>query len=261
MTGSERALLCTPTWPITAIADTLPHAAHGLVIWRIPCLPATQVDKALRHVTATEQQHYKAMRHVKAKQHFLAGRVALRCFFGQCLGIAPHKVVFSRGARGKPQLADGQIPWHFNVSHSGDDVLLAVTQLGQVGIDLECHDRQKRDPLAIARRYFHPNEADALALLPTQSQLQAFLRMWVIKEAMLKAVGQGVRDGLPCLELQTTWPHAIVAMHNQPTWTPARWFVQHLAVQPSGFATAVIVSPKSPCSGMYGYRWSWSQVL
>ncbi len=76
---------------------------------------------------------------------------------------------------------------HFNLSHSGDLVLCALSP-SPVGCDIEkpCH----YDP-ALARRFFHPDEITRLFSLPEDERPEAFYRLWTCKESFMKAVGLG----------------------------------------------------------------------
>ena len=84
-----------------------------------------------------------------------------------------------RDHRGRPRLppGGGDIGW----SHSAGRLLMAFAPQGRVGVDLEASARTSR-ALTIARRYFTPEEADALATLDAASRQQAFLRLWCAKE-------------------------------------------------------------------------------
>lgn len=98
-----------------------------------------------------------------------------------------------RDGSGRPALAagSGDIGW----SHSGGRLLMAHVQAGRVGVDVEATGRTSR-PMDIARRYFSPGEAEALATLDEAGRQQAFLRLWCAKEAVLKAAGRGIAFGL-----------------------------------------------------------------
>lgn len=64
-----------------------------------------------------------------------------------------------------------------------------------IGVDIE--DRT-RDPGAteLARQYFSVAEARAVVGQGGQVNLQSFFRLWSLKEAALKSIGQGLPFGL-----------------------------------------------------------------
>ncbi|KAL6778362.1 hypothetical protein ACKKBG_A17905 [Auxenochlorella protothecoides x Auxenochlorella symbiontica] len=71
---------------------------------------------------------------------------------------------------------------------------VAVAQGGEVGLDLEaCGRLARNDPLSFARRRFSPLEAEAMQGCTSEAERRAlFIRLWVLKEAYLKARGTGI---------------------------------------------------------------------
>ena len=100
----------------------------------------------------------------------------------------------ARGEHGKPY-APAVPAIDFNLSHSRDHVLLAFARHQPLGVDLERIDR-RLSLEDLARRFFSGDEADALDRLGETERLPAFLRLWTCKEAVLKAIGQGLSFGL-----------------------------------------------------------------
>jgi 4'-phosphopantetheinyl transferase len=104
----------------------------------------------------------------------------------------------SPARRGKPELAPGIAapPLAFNLAHSGELALVAVTGGAAVGVDLE-QLRPIQEARAIARRYFAAQElADLEPHLGSGGADEVFLRHWTLKEAYLKATGEGLARGL-----------------------------------------------------------------
>jgi 4'-phosphopantetheinyl transferase len=99
-----------------------------------------------------------------------------------------------RTERGKPH-APSLAHLDFNLTHAREQVLIAVAREQPVGIDLERVDREIEID-DIARRYFSAAEADAIEALASERKLAAFLRLWTCKEAVLKALGEGISFGL-----------------------------------------------------------------
>ena len=99
---------------------------------------------------------------------------------------------------GKPALTfrDGRPqPLHISVTHGGGIAGVAVCDHGPIGIDVE-HVDTRRHLLAIARRFFAPEEHDTLAARSPDERLLLFHQWWTRKGAVLKAVGTGLRGGL-----------------------------------------------------------------
>lgn len=110
--------------------------------------------------------------------------------------IAAKAWEFEHDANGKPMLKAGSgLPLSFNLSHSGDWLVVATTVETQIGVDLQ--ERRYQQPLLdLAERFFHPDEAKALANVADDRQEQQFFRFWTLKEAYLKARGLGIVGGL-----------------------------------------------------------------
>ena len=103
---------------------------------------------------------------------------------------------------GKPRLAGGDL--HFNVSHSGDLVLIGLCRDHPVGVDVE----QKR-PIAnlmqLAERFLSAGDVQRILEAEAGQREQAFYKTWTRKEAMAKAIGRGLTLGFQNFEI-TIWP-------------------------------------------------------
>ncbi len=139
-----------------------------------------------------------------------------------------HAPVLARGVHGKPFAPD--LPeLHFNISHAGRHVLLAFAHGQPLGVDLERHDRKIRVE-EIAQRYFTATEAAALSNLAPTARLQAFLRLWTCKEAVLKATGEGLGSGLDRFEFELHDGGQIGLLRRVPAQagTPSDWVLRAL---------------------------------
>lgn len=129
----------------------------------------------------------------------LAESARLRRLLAAHLRRPLREVRIDRGAYGKPRVRDGRLS--FNLSHSGQAVLLSLSRRGALGVDLEMRSR-RRPVLELARRWFDPREARALARLPARQRQTGFLRLWNCKEAVLKAHGRGIGHGLQRISIR-----------------------------------------------------------
>ncbi len=99
---------------------------------------------------------------------------------------------------GKPMLTfrDGRAqPLHVSVAHGGGRAAAAVCDHGPIGVDLE-HVDPRRNLLAIAQRFYAPEEFAQLAGAAADERTVLFHQWWTRKEAVLKATGIGLRGGL-----------------------------------------------------------------
>lgn len=129
------------------------------------------------------------------------GRAPLLELLASYLHEPVSSIVLDQDVRGKPRLADQastggpDARLEFNWSHSGGFALVALARGCAIGVDLEQLGKTRR-AVDIARRYFDREEAAALEPLDPATCDDAFIRLWCAKEAVLKAVGEGLSFGL-----------------------------------------------------------------
>lgn len=131
------------------------------------------------------------------RRRFRAARGTLRRILGDRLGISPGAVAFRILPGGKPALAPpfDASGLRFNLSHSGDILLVALAEGREVGADVE-RVREDLDWRPLAERFLPEGPAAALAGLPPAEGRTAFYRAWTLAEAFGKAAGIGlaIRD-------------------------------------------------------------------
>ena len=114
------------------------------------------------------------------------------------LNESPEKLNFTLNKQGKPSISERQnwLNIQFNISHSYQFILMALTIKDPIGIDIEYHD--KNTPIDTVSKFIcSPSEKHFLDKLPNQQEkTKAFFRCWTRKEAYLKATGFGLSDSL-----------------------------------------------------------------
>src|SRR5262245_39260742 len=163
-------------------------------VWRVGLdWPAASVAELKGVLSSDERARADRFHFEIDHRRHVVGRGVLRLVLARCLGTAPHALRFDTGARGKPNLAAGfaRARLQFNVSHSGELALVALTVGRAVGVDVEWI-RHDLDVEAIAERYFSARENAALATLAADARRDAFYACWTRKEAYIKAVGDGL---------------------------------------------------------------------
>ena len=123
-------------------------------------------------------------------RRFALARVALRMILGERSGTDPSALLLGEDARGKPRRIDG-IGGSFSVSHTGERVAIAVSDTHELGIDIE-RRTSFFQPGRLWKLACSPAERDWLAAHPQDAEYE-FGRLWTRKEALLKAVGMGLR--------------------------------------------------------------------
>jgi 4'-phosphopantetheinyl transferase len=127
------------------------------------------------------------------QRRFVVCRANVRMILSRYVQCRPAEVVFRTGAHGKPFLDPGihGTRVRFNVAHSHELALVAVTAAREVGVDIE-RVRHLDDIDAIAARHFRSQEQRALARASPSDRLSTFFACWTLTEAYLKAVGVGL---------------------------------------------------------------------
>ncbi|CAN5252337.1 hypothetical protein BH09BAC6_BH09BAC6_18750 [soil metagenome] len=128
------------------------------------------------------------------KDRFIISRGALRTILGKYLQQAPASIQFHIGKNKKPQIANTDKPFYYNISHSGDWILLAVSG-AEVGADVEFINPEF-DYQEVLQETFSPAEVDFIKEKPTK---EAFYLVWTRKEALLKATAKGLDDELEAI--------------------------------------------------------------
>ncbi len=129
------------------------------------------------------QLEIKAYKHWESAQASLLGKMLLSYAFKHMdIPFSVHQLQLTE--KDRPYI-EGNID--FNISHSGEYVMLAVSQSAKVGIDIEKH--RQLDYL-LFRKYFSDNE---WALIEAaDNKITAFFDFWAIKESAIKCDGRGV---------------------------------------------------------------------
>lgn len=132
------------------------------------------------------------------KKQFIITRGILRSLLSGCLiNTKPGELHFSYREHCKPYINNKfyNKPIEFNVSHSGDYVLIAITLTHQLGVDIE-KINSAIEYHSLAKRFFSEYEINDLNNYEQSERRDAFYRCWVRKEAFIKAEGSGVSFGL-----------------------------------------------------------------
>lgn len=201
-----------------------------------------------------ERQRAARFHFDRDRKRFIVARGALRIILAGYLDIDPRDVCFKLGIRGKPGLAPdihrGDV--RFNVTHSGEWALVAVTEHREVGVDLERVNPAKanRD---VVKRFFAPGEISSLDQLTGDAWIEGFFRCWTRKEAFLKATGDGLYRPLDSFTVSVApgEPARLLSILDSPG-SESRWQVLGLGGPPD-YAAALVVA------GTVGslHRWRW----
>ncbi len=193
---------------------------------------ASQLQQFTQSLFSDEQERANRFYFEQHRHRYIAGRGILRTILGRYLGIEPEKVQFAYSSRGKPMLA-GLSQITFNLSHSENLALYAVTRDRLLGVDIE-YMRPMSDLDGLAKRFFLPTESAVLRSLPPKQQAETFFRYWTCKEAYLKATGDGLSQ-LEQIEVSLT-PGEPARLQTSADWSLTE------IVPADNYAAAVVVA-------------------
>lgn len=146
-------------------------------------------------IDEVEYEHYRRLRFPDHKLEYLASHAMLRYVLTLYYpAMAPGDWAFQRNAHGKPSLVDEQardFPLAFNLSHTHGIALCGVAVGGELGVDVEYH-ANSQGLLDVADHYFSDLEVRDLFELEKAEQEHCFFHYWTLKEAFIKARGEGL---------------------------------------------------------------------
>ena len=190
-----------------------PICEHSLHVWTLH-LP--KLRKKLPEYTfiLSEEEKKKATRFKSTDDQisYTLARGGLRFILQKYLNIPANELNFSVNLYGKPKIKAAVSPrLEFNLSHSGDYAIYAITKNSPVGVDIEKIRFRSPEHLArLAGRFFSKNEAKLIANTPETEMTQLFFSLWTKKEAYTKQHGLGLRLPLSSFNVN-------ISSHSQPS--------------------------------------------
>lgn len=147
---------------------------------------------ALACLDAKETARWHRYRHPRPQRQFVLCRAALRIIICERLGCKKEDLCFTASRHGKPValVRDAPASVQFNVSHSGTHGLIALSEPGRIGVDIE-ERTPRNNPDGNIAKAFAPRERRALAAAEGDRKLRLFFQLWTCKEALIKALGSG----------------------------------------------------------------------
>jgi 4'-phosphopantetheinyl transferase len=156
---------------------------------------------------------------VSDRDTFTAAHALTRVMLSDATGLPTATWRYVTGEFGKPALvadcAGGGL--RFNISHTRGFVACAIAR-HEIGVDVEASDRQT--DFDIADRFFAPEEAQLVKSAPPEGRACVFFRFWTLKEAFIKATGEGLRRPLDSFSF--TFDPVRIAFHPEREGIPRR---------------------------------------
>jgi 4'-phosphopantetheinyl transferase len=224
-------------------------------VWSASLEVATAALKSFEKILcAIEMERARRFRFEQHRTRFVAGRCLVRTLLSHYLHTEPAKLEFAYGPYGKPCLSGAFAKSHlnFNLAHSEDLAVFAITRAGAIGVDAE-RIRPLTGADELVARFFSERESAAFQDLPREQKAVAFFNLWTRKEAWLKATGEGIGHLLNVVEVSflVGEPLRFLSLPRQPR-TAASWILHDFSPRP-GFVGALAISAQE--ASLHCYCW------
>ncbi|XP_011004097.1 PREDICTED: uncharacterized protein LOC105110690 isoform X2 [Populus euphratica] len=176
--GFQRNFSVSPSFPLLPLQLPSPMESHVWFVLPDEFKSVFLLDQYMELLSPCEKENVLTMRGDQLQKRALLARTFVRTTIARSW-----------------ESDDGQCPspLHFNISHTSSLIACGVTLNSPIGIDVEEKQRKiKNNVLALARRYFSLYEVEHLsAISDSEVNRQEFVKLWILKEAYVKALGRG----------------------------------------------------------------------
>jgi 4'-phosphopantetheinyl transferase len=172
--------------------------ATGLVV--AIALAGFEFEMGRGIISPAERERAGRLLHEEDRLRFVLGRASLRCLLSRLVSKPAASLAFDVGVHGKLSLPG---PIRFNLSHSGQWILIGLHKGAEIGVDVEAI-RPLSDWAMLADTYMAPAERSWIGEFPIEDREIAFLNAWTRKEAVTKAMGRGLTMALARIEIVPT---------------------------------------------------------
>lgn len=239
--------LTAPSWPTPFRLPAL--GTNDIHVWKGEVGALARLGAALQSsLDAAELARAARFHHEADRNRFLLWHGLLRLLAAHYLERPAAALTFKAGEFGKPHMSgmdEGRLA--FNLSHSGDLMLVAFARSGRVGVDVERWSAALGAPerARIATSVFSTGEQTALAQLPVELRRAAFYAVWTRKEAYVKATGHGISRGLDHFEVSVLPDAACIRSDSSEESGIAHWRCFDLSPEP-GYSAALATDIGAP---------------
>ena len=179
---------------------------------------------ARKFLSAAEWHRHDGLRVEADRTRFVAARILLRAMLARFAGPPAATWEFRTDKNGRPMVAEPEVQsgLRFSITHTNGLVACAVARDFDVGVDAEAHDRAT-EFLAVAERFFAPSEIDHLRDASPPDRPGVFFDQWTLKEAFVKALGQGLTAPLDQFAFDLGGPSPLVSFTGKMAERSEDW--------------------------------------
>ncbi len=161
-------------------------------VWKLK-LSGSLHGLSVSMLSEEEVEKVNRLRSPELRAWALSMRVQLRELLSLYLNLKPIDIRFQQAEFGKPSIINSALS--FNVSHSADVALVAVSLCRELGVDVE-QWRELDNLEGLVQRNFSRDEKHQWLSVSNEQKQQTFFNIWTCKEAFIKATGRGLGMGV-----------------------------------------------------------------
>ncbi|GHE55467.1 hypothetical protein GCM10017771_77990 [Streptomyces capitiformicae] len=154
-------------------------------------LPGTLDSDALAAMLGQDHSRLERITHPQIRKRFAASRLLLKSAASAVLDTGPEELELAYKPGGRPYLR-GIDQLDVSLSHTEELLVVGLARHGRIGVDIELADRRMLG-LGTERQVCTPHELEALRRVAEENRNSELVRLWTLKEAYSKAIGQGLR--------------------------------------------------------------------
>jgi 4'-phosphopantetheinyl transferase len=189
-----------------------------LHIWRYTVNEQDYIAEQTKPMLSVEETK-KSKRFIREEHtvDYVCNHRFVRNVLAAYLNILPSEIKFNVTPLGKPYIENSNL--FFNVSHSKNKALLAISIDAEVGVDIE-YMKDLQDAITFSN-YSFSDEEKAMIFKDEEINKDVLFTFWTFKEAYIKATGTGLSVDISIINLSDFYANEVHKFGNE-TWTLKR---------------------------------------
>ncbi len=189
----------------------------------------------------------------KDKKRFIITHGILRLILSRYIHLDSKTIYFAREKKGKPVIKNPENnDIRFNLSHSGKYIIYALTRGREVGIDIQ-YMKDMPDSDRIVKRFFSNKEINEYFELPAAIRKRAFFTCWTRKEALIKAIGEGLNMPLNSFSVSPNPGIKSKIEIHDGRFSGRQWSLEDVRLNDMNYVSSIAVEGR----GFKIIYWNW----
>jgi 4'-phosphopantetheinyl transferase len=221
--------------------------SQSVDIWNLRVNEGTlHTEEAILLLSEEERVRAVAFHDAQKRIQYITAHYFVRTVLSDYTNIPPAELIFNKGKNDKPFLKN--VPLHFNLSYRSGEIVLAVSDSLEVGIDIE-QAINVPDMESFLNTFFTPYERRIILTAKEERRNEIIFNLWTFKESFIKAIGKGIDTYVNRLDFSIFLNQATSTI---PGYRSERWSV-FLLPSPVGFTSSLAVKGRKPYVNFRSY--------